>query len=71
MRVLDHFGTSVIGSINLLCSTPDWLCVVWQVSQLEAGMLILTLLIALGFGTYCLGILDTPTRFATPKVHDH
>jgi len=41
-----------------------------QVSQLEAGMLILTILIALGFGTWCLGILDTPTRFATPKEHD-
>ena len=41
-----------------------------QVSQLEAGMLILTILVALGFGTWCLGILDTPTRFATPKEHD-
>ena len=41
-----------------------------QVSQLESGLLILTLLIALGFGTYCMGILDTPTRFATPKDHD-
>ena len=41
-----------------------------QVAQLEAGMLILTILIALGFGTYCLGILDTPTRFALLKDHD-
>ena len=34
-----------------------------QVSQLEAGILLLTLLVALALGTYCMGILDTPTRF--------
>lgn len=38
-----------------------------QVSQLEAGILLITLLVALGLGTYCMGILDTPTRFEQVK----
>jgi hypothetical protein len=38
-----------------------------QVNQLEAGLLLIVLIVALGFGTYCMGILDTPTRFESVK----
>mmetsp|Transcript_3149 Transcript_3149/g.9101 ORF Transcript_3149/g.9101 Transcript_3149/m.9101 type:complete len:306 (+) Transcript_3149:193-1110(+) len=38
-----------------------------QVNQLEAAILLLTLLVALGLGTYCMGILDGPTRFESQK----
>lgn len=38
-----------------------------QVNQLEAAILLFTLLVALGFGIYCMGILDAPTRFESVK----
>lgn len=38
-----------------------------QVNQLEAGILLFTLLIALGLGTYCMGILGTPSVFESVK----
>jgi hypothetical protein len=38
-----------------------------QVKQLEAAILLFTLLVALGFGVWCMGILDAPTRFESVK----
>jgi hypothetical protein len=38
-----------------------------QVNQLEAGILLFTIFIALMTAVVCMGCLDTPTRFETPK----
>lgn len=46
-----------------VCDAKCWA----QVRALEAGILIIILLIAIAGGTLIMGAVDTPTRFQTPK----